>query len=141
MSKGLLTVLMCIITVFSSAQTFAQEEDVEYTWGTVKSISSSQIVVTEYDYDNDEDVEATYSTDPKVELIGVKTLKDIAVGDDLDIEYVIQGGKKVAKVITVEKPSKTEEQEEYAPSQAYEEEWGYPPEESGSTETSEPEVE
>ncbi len=109
MSKWLLAVLICVITVFSSAQTFAQEEDVEYSWGTVKSISSNEIVVTEYDYDKDEDVEVTYSIDPKVELEGVKTLKDITVGDSLDIKYVIQGGKKIAKVITVEEPSKTEE--------------------------------
>ena len=139
MSKWLLAVLICIITVFSSTQTFAQEEDIEYSWGTVKSISSSQIVVTEYDYDNDEDVEATYSVDPKVELIGVKSLEDIAVGDSLDIEYIIQSGKKIAKVITVEKLFKAEEQEEYVPIETYDEEWEYPQEESGSTETSEPE--
>ena len=142
MSKWLSAVLICIISiiiVFSSTQTFAQEEDIEYSWGTVKSISSSQIVVTEYDYDNDEDVEATYSVDPKVELIGVKSLKDIAVGDSLDIEYVIQSGKKIAKVITVEKLFKAEEQEEYVPIETYDEEWEYPQEESGSTETSEPE--
>ena len=102
MNKWLLAVLICVITVFSSNQIFAQEEDVEYSWGTVKSISSSRIIVTEYDYDNNE-AEVAYAVDPKVELRGVKTLKDIAVGDDLDIEYVIRGGKKVAKVLTVEK--------------------------------------
>ena len=142
MSKWLSAVVICIVSiiiVFSSAQTFAQEEDIAYSWGMVKSISSSQIVVTEYDYDNDEDVEVTYSVDPKVELIGVKSLKDIALGDSLDIEYVIQSGKKIAKVITVEKPFKAEEQEEYVPLETYEKEWEYPQEESGSTETSEPE--
>lgn len=44
MSKWLSAVLICIISiiiVFSSTQTFAQEEDIEYSWGTVKSISSS----------------------------------------------------------------------------------------------------
>ena len=140
MSKWLLAVLICVIAVFSSGQIFAQEEDIEYSWSTVKSISSTQIVVIEYDYDNDEDVEVAYSIDPKVELRGVKTLKDIAVGDNLEIEYVIRGGKKVTKVIAVEKPSKAEE-EEYTPSQTYEEEWEYPAEESGSTEASEPEFE
>ena len=141
MSKWLLPALMCIITVFSSVQTFAQEEDVEYAWGTAKTISSNQIVVIEYDYDNDQDIEATYSVDPKVELRGVNSLKDITAGDSLDIEYVIQSGKKIAKVITVEKASKAEEQEEYLPLETYEEEWEYPMEEPGSTETSEPEFE
>ena len=103
MSKWLLAMLMCVIVVFSSVQLFAQEEDIEYSWGVVKSIFSAQLVVIEYDYDNDEDLEVTYSIDPKVELRGVKTLKDIVVGDELDIEYVIKDGKKVIKVITVEK--------------------------------------
>lgn len=142
MSKWLLVVLMCI-TVFSSVQAFAQEEDVDYSWGTAKSVSSDQIIVTERGYDNDEyvDVEVIYSIDPAVELEGVESLKDIVTGDSLDIEYVIQGDKKVAKVVTVEKPSETGEQGEYVSSETYEEEWDQSLEESDSTETSELESE
>lgn len=142
MSKWLLVVLMCI-AVFSSVQAFAQEEDVDYSWGTAKSVSSDQIIVTERGYDNDEyvDVEVIYSIDPAVELEGVESLKDIVTGDSLDIEYVIQGDKKVAKVVTVEKPSETGEQGEYVSSETYEEEWDQSLEESDSTETSELESE
>jgi len=103
-SKWLVVAFMCVMAACSSTQAFAQEEErVEYSWGTVKSISSDQIVVMEYDYDRDEDVESAYSINPNVEFRGVETLKDIAVGDDLDIEYVIQSGKKITKVIIAEK--------------------------------------
>lgn len=142
MSKWLLVMFMCVMVTCSSIRAFAQEEErVEYSWGTVKSISSNQIVILEYDYDRDEDVESAYSINPNVEFRGVETLKDIAVGDDIDIEYVIQSGKKITKVITAEKSFGAEEQEEYVPSETYEEEWEYPREESGPTEPSEPKFE
>jgi len=91
--------LMCSVSGVSLAQ---EEEKTEYSWGKVSSASSSQIVVTEYDYDSDEDADVTYTIDPKVEFKNVDSLKSIAVGDSVDIEYVIKDGKKVVKVIAVE---------------------------------------
>ena len=54
------------------------------------------------------------------------SLKSIAVGDSVDIEYVVKDGEKVAKVIAVEKSS---QEEESTPSETYEEEPEYSPEE------------
>ena len=93
----------------ASGVVFAQEEDAEYSWGTAKSVSSDQIVVMEYDYDKDEDVEVSYVVDPKVELKGVDSLDDIKVGDDIEVNYVTKDGKKVARVIAVEKPTEEED--------------------------------
>ena len=115
--------LMCSVSGVSLAQ---EEEKTEYSWGKVSSASSSQIVVREYDYDSDEDVDVTYTIDPKAELKNVDSLKSIAVGDSVDIEYVVKDGKKVAKVIAVEKSS---QEEESTPSETYEEEPEYSPEE------------
>jgi len=108
--------LMCFVSGISLSQ---EEEETDYSWGTVNSVSSNQIVVTEDDYDREEEVDVTYAIDPKVELKNVDSLKSIAVGDSVDIEYVVRGGKKVAMTITVEKPSY---EEEYTPSETYEEE-------------------
>lgn len=97
----------------------AQEEEVtEYSWGTVSSVSPGQIVVTEYDYASDEEVDVTYSVAPDVELKNVDSIENIAVGTSVDIDYVIKDEKRVAKTIAVEEPS----YEEYEPSQIYEEE-------------------
>jgi len=61
-----------------------------------------------------------------VKLKNVEALKDIKAGDSIDIDYVVRGDKKVAKIIAVEKPSK----EEYTPSETYEEEPEYYPDET-----------
>jgi len=92
-------------------------------------ITSNQIIIAEYDDETDKELEVTYTIDPEVELKNVNALKDISVGDSVDIEYVVRNGKKVAKVIAVEKPSEAEEQQEYTPSETYEKELEYPSEE------------
>ena len=109
----------------------AQEEEVEekldYSWGIVSSISSNQVVVIEYDYDTQEDINVTYTLDPKVELKNVESLKDIKEGDNVVIDYAIKDGKKLAKIITIEEPSY---EEEYTPPETYEEEPEYYPDEA-----------
>ena len=94
--------LMCSVSGVSLAQ---EEEDMEYSWGTVSDVSSNRIVVTQYDYESGQEVDDTYIVDPNVELENVDSLTSIAVGDNVDINYVIKGDKRIAKVITVEKTS------------------------------------
>ena len=115
--------------VICSGISLAQEEaaeELDYSWGTVNSVSSNQIILAEYDYDTEEEVNVTYTLDPKVDLKNVESLKDIKVGDNVEIDYVVRGDKKVAKAITIEKPS----YEEYTPPETYEEESDYPEEET-----------
>lgn len=118
-----LVFLICYVSGVSLAQ---EEEEIEYTWGTVSSLTSNQIVVTEYDYDTGEDVDVTCAVDSGAELKNVDSLNNIAVGDSVEIEYVVRDGKKVVKVISLEKPSY---EEESTPSEAYEERTEYSPEE------------
>ena len=109
---GLLTSFLCGI---SAAQ---EEEETAYSWGTVKSITSKQIVVTEYDYDNDNEMDVTYTLDPNVKLYNVNSLKDIAIGSEIWIDYVVIDDENLALGIEVRQSS----EEEYTPSQTYEEE-------------------
>jgi len=107
-----------LVVCFASGISLAQEEEeeMEYSWGTVSSVSSDQIVVVEYDYDSKEDVDITYTIDSEVKLENVNLLKDIAVGDSVNIDHVIIDGKRVAKIIAVEKaPAEEEEETEYYP--------------------------
>ena len=110
-----LSLSVCFLSSMSLAQ---EEEEMEYSWGTVSKVSSNQIVVPQYDYESGEEVDVTYTVDPNVELENVDSLKSIAVGDNVDINYVIKGDKRIAKVITVEK---TSYEEEYTPLETYEE--------------------
>jgi len=114
--------LVCSVSSVSLGQ---EEEEIEYSWGTVISVSSNRITVSEHDYDSGKEVAVTYIVDPEVEFINVELLKDIAVDDSIEINYVVRDGKKVAKLIAVEKSS----YEEYAPPETYEAETEYSPEE------------
>ncbi|MFB0561836.1 MAG: hypothetical protein ACETWM_11600 [Candidatus Lokiarchaeia archaeon] len=107
--------LMC----YMSGVSLAQEEELEYSWGRVSSLSSNQIIVKEYDYESDEDVDVTYVIDPKVKIENVNSLEEITVGDSVGIDFVVRDSEKVAKVIIVEKSSY---EEEYTPEEEYEEE-------------------
>lgn len=107
--------LMCYI----SGVSLAQEEEVEYSWGRVSSLSSNQIIVKEYDYESDEEVDVNYAVDPEVKIENVNSLKEITIGDSVGIDFVVRDSKKVAKVIIVEKSSY---EEEYTPEEEYEEE-------------------
>lgn len=82
----------------------APEEELEYTFGTVKSVNAGQIVITEFDYDTGEEKEMAYDVDPEAEINNAKFLQEIAQGDEVDIDYKVEGDKKIAQVISVAKP-------------------------------------
>lgn len=114
--KGLLftAVILALAVSVSSlpGNIRAQEEEeveTEYAYGTVKSITSSQIVVKEYDYENDTEVDVIYTIGPDVEYEGVSSYKDISAGDSVEIDYVVKGGKKIATLISAEEPFEEEE--------------------------------
>lgn len=115
--------LMCSMAGISQAQ--EQEEEMEYTYGTVVSVSAKEIVVSEYDYEEDKEVNVTYAIDPKAKIEGAESAADIAVGDIVEMDYMVEGNKNVAKNIFVEKPSDIEEyeidemEEEYDSSESY----------------------
>ncbi len=80
-----------------------------YSYGTVRSVSSGQIVVTEYDYDNDEETDVTYALNQNTAFQNVASLTEIAVGDNVDIVYVADNGTKIVQSIAVEKMTPEDE--------------------------------
>jgi hypothetical protein len=80
------------------------EEEPEYAFGTVKSVSKDQLVVTEFDYDTGEEKEVAYSIDPKAEISGVNSLQEVASGDEVDVDYLVKDGKNVAVALSFAKP-------------------------------------
>ncbi len=84
------------------------EEETDYSFGTVKSVTGDQLVVSEYDYESDKDVDVTYTTDPAVKLENANAVADIKAGDSVEIDFVSKDGKKIAKTVSVEKPTEEE---------------------------------
>ena len=127
MVRNFAVLILALLLCYVSGVTLAQvEEETEYTWGIVSSVSSDQIVISEYDYDTEKEIEVTYAITSDTELKNVDSLKDIAIGGNVDIEYVVREEKRVAKIISVERLSN---EEEYMPSETYEEQPEYSPEE------------
>jgi len=94
-----LSLLMCFVSNISLAQ---EEEELETSYGVVRSLSSNELVIKQYD-DEGEEVDVTYVIDSNVELKNVDALGKIAVGDSVEVEYVVKDGQKLARIITVEK--------------------------------------
>lgn len=107
MNKWLVVLFMGIMVVFSSYQAFAQEENIQYGYGTVVKVdeTTKEIVVSEYDWEGDTETTVTYSIDPNVKLENIASLGEITPDAYVDIEYVVMlDGKKVAKLISVYTP-------------------------------------
>ena len=116
--KGMVIALASVLLVcVSIGFSYAQEEDMEFSYGTVVSVSGNQVVVSEYDYDQDAETELTYTADPAATFEGVNSVKEIAKGDIIEIDYEVKNGKNIAKRIFVEKDI----QEEMVPSDVYDE--------------------
>lgn len=77
-------------------------DDYVYTYGSILKISDTEIVLQEYDYDSDEEKEVFYTIDSTTKVEGVASLKDIAVGDVVELYYSASGDKKTAKLIRKE---------------------------------------
>ena len=134
---GAMVLALLFLMCYVSGAPLAQEEELEYSWGRVSGLSSNQIIVKEYDYESDEEVDVTYAVDPEVKIENANSLEEIAVGDSVGINFVVRNSEKVAKVIIVEKSSY---EEEHTPSETYEEEPEETyEEESGETYEEEPE--
>lgn len=88
-----------------------EAEEPEYAFGTAKSVEGDTLVINEFDYDTGEEKEATYGVDSKTEYDNVASLKEVAAGDEVDIDYLVKDGKKIAVAISVAKPVEGEEGE------------------------------
>ena len=77
-------------------------EDVNYSYGTVVSITGDQLVVLEYDYDKDAEVEITYEVPATVEFNNVQALADLKKDDNIEIYYKEVEEKKIAEIIALE---------------------------------------
>ncbi|MCB9799476.1 MAG: hypothetical protein H6757_01805 [Candidatus Omnitrophica bacterium] len=90
--------LLGVIGLFFSLPMRA-EDDVLYSYGRVVSVSADQIVVAEYDYDADAEVNITYLIDPSVELTGVEKPDDLKADDEIEFDFVSMA--KGSRIISI----------------------------------------
>ncbi len=85
------------------------EPEPDYAFGTAKSVTGSQLVINEFDYDTGEEKEAAYWLDAGTKYDNVASAAEIAAGDEVDIDYLVKDGKKTAVAVSVAKPLEGEE--------------------------------
>lgn len=110
MNKGLVVAIIGLIAMMPSvgfcqepAAPAAPEIEYEYSYGTVVSVNkdASELTISEYDWSNDTEANVAFAIDPNVTVENVAVWHEIPVGSEVDIEYLPQNGKKLAKSISV----------------------------------------
>jgi hypothetical protein len=92
---------------YSPSFIFAQEkpegEELSmYTFGVVKQVSPTMIIITEYDYATDKEVDIEYTIDNSTQFINASSIADIQAGDEIEIVFLEVDGKKMARSISLD---------------------------------------
>ena len=105
MKKLMLVALVAFGLVFAVniPVSMAQENNEDkFSFGKVVSVTAQEVVVKEYDFAKDADVEMTYAVSGETELGNINVITDLAVNDDIVIDYVEKDGKRVVTTIVKE---------------------------------------
>ncbi len=98
---SLSAVILCFLlgpVTFATAQ---NEEEINYSYGIVVSHSPEQLVVLEYDYDSDEEIEVSYEINAETAVENVESLDKLQKDDGVEVYYREKDGKKIA--VSIEK--------------------------------------
>jgi len=88
------------------AQNDAQEEedllseDLEYTYGSVVSVSPQTIVINEYNYESDQEIQVSYAISGETKFTKINSVEELVKDDNVDVYYKVVGEQKVAQLIT-----------------------------------------
>ena len=98
-----------ILTVFLASGNFVASsyavstedfDEMNYAYGKVVSVTPSEIVLSQYDYEKDEETKETYILTSKVEIQNITALDRLAAGDEIEIYFDEDKGGKVAVIIS-----------------------------------------
>ena len=105
--KKYLAIFGIILGVFASIHLSSAEdtkgdvdETLEYTYGSVVSVSPTVVVISEYNYESDQEVQMSYGVNAETKFNNISSLQELAKDDNVDIYYKVLGDQKVAKMIT-----------------------------------------
>ena len=106
--KGIMVLGIAVLTGMSmSAHAEDEATAGKFSYGEVKTVAAGEIVISEYNYDDDQMVEAAYTINAETKINNFASVEEIKAGDEVEIEYAEVEGKKAALAI-----SKAEEYEE-----------------------------
>lgn len=95
------------------AQDTEGTKDLQAAFGSVVKASETEMVISQYNSEQEMDQEVTYTVDPQTHLEGAATAVEIAAGEEVEILYEELDGKKAARFISKELLPDDEIQEDY----------------------------
>ncbi len=84
------------------AQDTEGTKDLQAAFGSVVKASAAEIVISQYNSEQEMDQEVTYTVDPQTHIEGAASTAEIAAGEEVEILYEEMGGGKVARFISKE---------------------------------------
>jgi hypothetical protein len=105
MKKIITLMVFCLLLLAAGrllAQTNASGEETGYAYGTVSSVNADKLVICEYDYNKDEEVEVEYRIDPQVELKNLTSLDELVAGRNVEVDFIIAENQRLAKAISLD---------------------------------------
>ena len=95
------------------AQDTEGTKDLQAAFGSAVKASETEIVISQYNSDQEIDQEVAYVVDPQTHIEGAANAGEIAAGEEVEILYEEMDGKKVARFISKELLPDDEVQEDY----------------------------
>lgn len=97
--KKIMLALAAAVVLSMGHKAFAYDPDaLDYSFGTIKSVSPTAITLEEYDFEGDleKTVQVTYDVNDKTEFDNFQKIDELKVDEDVEVYFVEENGKKVA---------------------------------------------
>ncbi|HLF18364.1 MAG TPA: DUF5666 domain-containing protein [Candidatus Omnitrophota bacterium] len=113
MFKRMFVLALCSLSfgVMAISPVMAQEveEQWEFTFGKVASVSNDQITISEYNLESEQEADVTYAVNATTEFVNIEGLSALKPGDDIEIEFKEEEGQKVAMAVAKDEEVMMEE--------------------------------
>ena len=95
-------VLVGSFALSACAQNAEGTKDLQAAFGSIVKASGTEVVISQYNSEQEMDQEVTYAIDPQTHLEGATTVAEIAAGEEVEILYEEMDGKKIARFLSKE---------------------------------------
>ena len=109
-TRNIIFLVSILAAVTASSQTTVSQNtalDISAAFGTVISITSSNLVLYEFNFEEKKDVNQLYFISENVELDNIKSLKEIKKGNEISIEYKEEDSRRIITYINKYKGEKS----------------------------------
>lgn len=95
MKKAIVLLMMVFGFMMATVPSYSQEEAEEvYAFGVVDGVSGTEIIVKEFDYEQENEVNVTYALTDETDFENIEVATDLVKGEEVELFFVDNNGKK-----------------------------------------------